>query len=247
MPVDKPPQLLPGLVHVWKLWIGGRSHQVAALNTLSKDELERAAAFVFDVHRNRYISCRAGLRALLSAYLEEPPWAIEFQYSKFGKPEILGLPDDLPLRFNVSHCDDLAVVALTLQDRVGIDLERLRQLDDFDGLADMCFSLRELDVFYSVPPREKAEAFFNCWTRKEAFVKAIGEGLSYPLKDFDVTLRPGERSELISIRGSGGQANKWSVLDLRPLEGFVGAVAVESRGADLKVVDWLGEWPPAYL
>jgi 4'-phosphopantetheinyl transferase len=137
------------------------------------------------------------------------------------------------LRRGVVH-----VWKITLQDRVGIDVERLRPVEDIDGLAAMCFSAPELEAFDGVAQDRKVEAFFNCWTRKESFVKAVGEGLSYPLKEFDVTLRPGESARLLSLEGSAGLGRSWSIVDLRPLAGWTGAVAVERSDAEVEVLGW---------
>lgn len=209
---------------------------------LSGDELARASSFVFDLHRNRYLAGRLALRTLLGRYLNVAPSDVRFGYSSFGKPELPGNS----LRFNLAHSDDLAVIALTEQDRLGVDVERLRELPDAEGVARSVFSKRELDVFHALPDSSKTEGFFNCWTRKEAFVKAVGQGLSHPLDVFDVTLRPGEEARLLELEGSTTRAGSWSLFDVSPMEGWAGAVAVERSEAEVSHAGWLGEPPPSW-
>lgn len=219
------PELSESLVQIWTVHLQGEHSRYAA--TLSEDENARAGRFYFDRDRNRYAAGRHALRHLLSGYLGIPAPQIEFRYSEYGKPWVKHLSAGLPLRFNVTHCEQWALIGLTLSHRMGVDIERVRLLDDIDGVARSCFSSRELDQFFTVPADRKAEAFFNCWTRKEAFVKACGEGLSHHLQEFDVTLVPGEPAEIQKVRGEVESAGGWSLADLRPLPGFVGAAVVE--------------------
>jgi 4'-phosphopantetheinyl transferase len=209
------------VVAVWNLWIGGTPDDETARALLSDDELARASRFVFDLHRNRYLAGRLALRELLGRYLGRAASEVRFSYSTHGKPELPGET----LRFNVAHSDDLAIIGLTEHDRLGVDVECIRELRDIDGVARTVFSQRELEAFHALPDSSKTQGFFSCWTRKEAFVKAVGDGLSQPLDVFDVTLRAGEA---------------WSLFDIAPLDGWVGAVAVENPQAVLKHAGWLG-------
>lgn len=220
------PALGRGVVAVWNVWIGGvpDDHRVRAL--LSDDELARASSFVFDLDRNRYLAGRLALRELLGRYLDRAPSDVRFAYSSYGKPEV----PETALRFNVAHSDDLAVIGLTEHDRLGVDVERIRELRDLDDVARTIFSKRELDVFHALPSFAKTQGFFAGWTRKEAFVKAVGEGLSRPLDAVEVTLRP---------EGSTARAGRWSLFDLAPREGWVGAVAVERPDAEMIHAGWL--------
>lgn len=224
-----------GVVALWSVWLGGDPDDQRVRAMLSGDELARASRFVFDLHRNRYLAGRLALRELLGRYLDRAPADVQFTYSPYGKPELPGQA----LRFNVAHSDDLAVIGLTREDRLGVDVERIRALRDVDGLARTVFSRRELDVFHALPGASKSRAFFNAWTRKEAFVKAVGDGLSHPLDDFDVTLRPGEEARLLQVEGSPARAAAWSLFDVSPMDGWVGAVAVENPAAVLRHAGWL--------
>jgi 4'-phosphopantetheinyl transferase len=245
MEESRPPAVLPavvrGVVAVWHVWIGGERDDARARAMLSDDELARASSFVSDVHRNRYLAGRLALRELLGRYLNRSPSDLRFAYSYYGKPELPGET----LRFNVAHSDDVAIIGLTEQDRVGVDVERVRDLHDLDVVADAVFSERELAVFHALPDSSKTRAFFNCWTRKEAFVKAVGDGLSHRLDAFEVTLRPGEEARLLEVEGSTDAAATWSLFDLSPMDGWVGAVAVERSEAKVNHGGWLGEPPRA--
>lgn len=207
---------------------------------LSDEELARASRFVYDLHRNRYVAGRVALRELLGRYLDLPASDVCFRYSEYGKPEV---PRET-LRFNVAHSGDLAVIGLTAHDRLGVDVERIRELRDIDGIAQSVFSERELEAFQALRGSSKTQAFFDCWTRKEAFVKAVGEGLSCALDAFDVTLRPGDEARLVELQGSTARAAAWSLFDLAPMNGWVGAVAVERPEAEVKHAGWFGD-PPA--
>jgi 4'-phosphopantetheinyl transferase len=224
------------------VWIGGEPDHERARAVLSGEELARASSFVYDLHRSRYLAGRLALRELLGRYLDRAPSDVRFAYNSYGKPE---LPGETP-RFNIAHSDDLAVIGLTEHDRLGVDVERIRELRDVDGVARTVFSTRELDTFHELGDASKIQGFFNCWTRKEAFVKAVGEGLSHPLDVFDVTLRPGEEPQLVELEGSPARAAGWSLFDVSPMDGWVGAVAVESAKAELRHAGWLRE-PPRSL
>jgi 4'-phosphopantetheinyl transferase len=228
------PRLEADCGHVWKLRLDRPKPAIdAALQLLAADERARAARFVFDVHRDRFIACRSSLRLLLGQYLDAAPAHLTFRYNDFGKPELAALPASLPLRFNVSHCDDWALIAVTLEHPLGVDIERLRQLDDLENVARNCFSAQELQALLSVPASHKAEAFFNCWTRKEALIKAWGDGFSHPLKDFDVTLLPGEPPKLLRVHGDSQAPMQWSLHAWRPLPDHIAALAVNAPAVDI--------------
>ena len=210
-----------GVVALWTVWIGGEPDLRRARAVLSGDELDRASRFVFGLHRNRYLACRLALRELLGRYLGRAASEVRFAYSAHGKPDLPGET----LRFNLAHSDDLAIIGLTEQDRLGVDVERVRELPDIDGVARSVFSKRELESFHALPNSSKTHGFFKCWTRKEAFVKAVGDGISQPLHGVAVALRAAEG---------------WSLFPVAPMDGWVGAVAVENPQAVLRHAGWLG-------
>jgi 4'-phosphopantetheinyl transferase len=203
-------------------------HVDAAMEVLSDDERERAYRFVFKLDRERFVIARGALRRLLGTRLEIPPGEIEFRYSPYGKPE---LPDGFSedeLQFNASHSEGVAVFAFARGRRIGVDIEAVRPLPDADEVAASCFSQDELAAYRRLEADGRQAGFFNCWTRKEAFVKAVGDGLSYPLGDFDVSLVPGEPARLLRVGELPGDDCGWELNDIDGLAGFAGAVVIET-------------------
>lgn len=182
------------------------------------------------------MAARIRLRRILARYLSIEPGQISFTYSEYGKPELGGEFERRGLRFNLSHANELGLLAVTLRRPVGVDLEYLR--DDLAGeaIARRVFSPAETASWLALPDALRTRAFFTCWTRKEALIKAIGEGLSIPLQSFDVTFLPGEPAALTAVRPDAQEAGHWSLLHLEPGPGYVGAAAV--CGPVEKLVFW---------
>jgi len=222
------PRLDDGSAHVWRIPLDRAEQALAtSLDVLSEDESARAARFFFEKDRRSFIHCRSTLRVLLGRYLRTAPDCLEFCYNGFGKPELAVLPPMFPLRFNVSHSSDWALIVMTREHRIGVDIEQVRQLEHIDDLARNSFSQYELDVYQQLPDEQRTQAFFHAWTRKEAFIKACGEGLSRPLSDFDVSLAPQDPVQLLRVAGDRTAARRWTLSALEPAVGYVGAVAVE--------------------
>jgi 4'-phosphopantetheinyl transferase len=209
---------------VWLSDLDRERDEPADLDLLSKDEQARAARFHFDVHRRRFVACRALVRRLVAAELATAPQDVSFQYGPFGKPSLAG---DSELKFNVSHSDRYALVGFTRRRDVGIDIERVRTLANLDHLAERVFSPAEQEEFSLVPLAARAEAFFSGWTRKEAYIKARGDGLQR-LADFDVSLAPGEPVRLRRVQAEPDEPARWSLTALTPVAGFAAAVCVEA-------------------
>jgi 4'-phosphopantetheinyl transferase len=201
----------------------------ASAATLSNAERMRASRFAFDRDRDRFVVARARLRRLLGSRLGVPPEAVELELGSHGKPALTGRFAETELRFNVSHSDDLAVYAFSSGRDVGIDVEAIRALPDADAIAARFFSRRENAAYQALDPRDRPLGFFQCWTRKEAFIKALGEGLSHPLDSFDVTLAPGEPAEFWRIDAAPGDDRGWRLESVTPAPGFVAAVVREER------------------
>ena len=182
----------------------------ASAAMLSESERQRASRFTFERDRKRFVAARATLRRLLATRLGVRPEEIELVYGKYGKPALGGRFAGSELRFNVSHCDDLAVYAFASGREVGVDVEAVRWFADADDVAARFFSQTENDAYASLDSLDKPSGFFNCWTRKEAFIKAIGDGLNHPLQSFDAR------------RISG-----WEIESFVPAPGFIAAVATE--------------------
>ena len=234
------PALGPGEVHVWRASLEPAPAFLARFHdVLSPDEREKAARFRFPVHRDRFIAGRGIQRHLLARYLGLLPAALRYRFTSHGKPALDGIAEDL--RFNVSNAEGRALFALTLGREIGVDLEEVRPMPDGEAIAKRFFSAPENEVFAAVPAGQRDLAFFTCWTRKEAYIKAVGEGLSMPLDRFDVTLRPGEPAQLLCTRGDPAEAARWTLRELDLGPGWMGALAVEGAGWTLRLFDWDAE------
>lgn len=190
---------------------------------LTVEERRRADRFLFAHDRCRYIATRATLRRLLGERLDADPTGLQLVYGKHGKPSVA----DSDLRFNVSRCRDLAVYAFSRGREIGVDVEAIRLLRDADDIVTRFFSRYENDEYGHLDPHEKPEGFFNCWTRKEAFVKAVGEGMSRSLDTFDVTLKPGTPARIVRVGEASGDACGWTLESFSPAAGFVAAVVTQ--------------------
>jgi len=192
---------------------------------LSPDEQARAARFHFERDRRRFVVCRARLREILASYLDAPATAIRFVYGEHGKPALTGPWECNEISFNLSHSEDLAVIAVARGVEVGIDVECVRPIPEARRIAERCFSIGERAALEKLPAAERPAAFYGVWTRKEACLKAIGTGLSYPLDQIDVGLANGYRASALSPFPGRRQALEWSVWSVSPAPGYVAAVA----------------------
>jgi len=198
---------------------------------LSDAERLRASRFRFDRDRQRFIVGRARLRHFLASRLDLQPEGVEFTFGPRGKPKLAGRFADANLFFNVSHSSDLAVYAFSRGRDIGVDVEAVRELRDASAIAARFFSRRENETYLALDSRDKPLGFFNCWTRKEAFIKALGDGLYYPLDRFDVSLAPGEPARILRVAEAAGDACGCVLHDINLEPGFVGAVALLERRA----------------
>lgn len=196
----------------------------ALVGLLSDTERRRASRFVSDRDRRRFIVSRARLRQLLAARLGVPAETVKLIDGAHGKPAVAAGPANPHLRFNVSHCDDLAVYAFSYGRDVGVDVEAVRAIPDADRVAAHFFSRGENDAYRALDARDKPTGFFNCWTRKEAFVKALGNGLSYPLDSFDVSLAPDQPARILRVGNTPGDQCGWGMESFSPMPGFVAAI-----------------------
>ena len=200
----------------------------ASASLLSAAERERAGRFAFGRDARRFIVGRGRLRQLLGARLGVRPESVELVYGARGKPALANSGRN-SLRFNLSHRDDLAVYALSWGCDVGIDVEAIRPLPDADAVAARFFSRPEHAAYRALEPRDRPLGFFQCWTRKEAFIKALGDGLSHPLDSFDVSLAPGAPAEFLRVEAVPGDDRGWRLASFFPAAGFVAAVVAEER------------------
>ncbi len=227
-------------VHVWRAMLNQPPSQTRHLHqNLAADEKARAARFYFEKDRKHFIIARGVLRAILGRYLNRAPECLSFCYSSYGKPALAGEPDLNAIRFNLSHSHGIALYAVTRGREVGIDLERIRSGLASAQIAGRFFSPREITMLQEIPAEMQNQAFFRCWTRKEAYIKAWGEGLSLPLDQFDVSLDPGEPGIVVGASHDPSEASRWSLRELTPAPGYAAAVAVE--GHDWRLTCW--QWP----
>jgi 4'-phosphopantetheinyl transferase len=220
------PPLEPGAVHLWSVDLD-RCPLDDCRRLLAVDECARADRFRFERDRRRFIVARALLRSLLARYLTQDPAELRFAYNAFGKPL---LSTRSGVSFNVSHSGRLALLAVAGGDTVGVDVERLRRDFDFRPIARRFFAPREVATLEALPPWERRRAFFACWTRKEAVVKAHGSGLSLPLDTFEVSLAPDAPPAVLWTGWNPAEAPRWSLRELEPAAGYLAALAVRADG-----------------
>ena len=206
-------------------------------STLAEDEKARATRFIFERHRDHFIAARGILRDLLGRYVHRAPQTIRFLFGPQGKPRLADLGTDSAVRFNLSHSHGLAMIAIGLRREVGIDIELLRP--DFAGeeIAERYFSAKEVNELRTLPAELRTEGFFLCWTRKEAYIKARGDGLHVPLDSFSVSLSPGTLPKI-----SSADESRWRIesfvpsLDSEPQ--YAAAVVAEGKDWTARYLGW---------
>jgi len=235
----KPLSLGSDEVHVWRAPLDLPPLLVESLKrTLSADEKARAEGFHFQKHRDQFIAARGILKTILGHYLNQEPSQLRFCYGPYGKPSLATASGGNLLRFNMSHSHGLALYAVTCGRELGVDLEFLCTDFAMEDIAKRFFSPREIAALRALPTNMRLDGFFNCWTRKEAYIKARGEGLTLRLDQFEVSLVPGDPPTL-NTKGDPQEASRWSLLKLDPGLGYVAALSVE--GHDFQLKCWL--WP----
>ena len=218
-----------GAIHLWQVCLEVDSCQLKALNQqLSVDEQARSTRFRNQNDRERYIVAHGSLRTILSRYLETAPARLAFQHNAYGKP-FLHPSCSEHIRFNMSRSGGLSLIAVAKEREVGVDIERIRHLNDSMQIAEQFFCPAECSFLGLLVPEERRQAFFRYWTLKEAFVKGRGQGLSIPLDQFEVCFQ-GEKPILRGASGRDGvDTGDWSLLELNPHPGYAAALAVEGR------------------
>lgn len=212
----------------------------ACAAVLSDAERQRASRFHFDRDRRRFTVARARLRGLLAARLGVRPQEVALVYGAHGKPALCGYYADLDLRFNVSHAEDVAVYAFSQGREIGVDIEFVRPIASEEDIAARFFSASEHRAYLALHPDDRSLGFFNCWTRKEAFLKALGTGLDYPLDSFDVSLAPGDPAKILRVEHMSGKCSGWTLYAFMPQPDLVGAVAVQKLAAESASMSWAG-------
>lgn len=234
------PRLGEQEVHVWRASLEQLSEGIEPFQRqLSDEEAERAKRFYFVKDRRYWTVARAVLRLLLGRYLAVDPRQVRFTNNEYGKPALLFPPEGQRLHFNLSHSGGLALYAFAYEREVGVDVEQMRGQIDYESLSTHYFSAVECASLQSVPAATREEAFFLCWSRKEAYIKARGKGLSLPLDQFDVSLVPGEPAKLLGSREEPLVTERWLLNALFPGPGYAGALVVEGSGWQMSGWEWL--------
>jgi 4'-phosphopantetheinyl transferase len=227
-------------VDVWRVPLEMLERERGMLEeSLSVEERKRASRFRHNVDRARFVAAHGALRAILGRCLGFEPRCLRFSYGRFGKPALDGPPGASQVEFNLSHSGDLALVAASFGRRLGIDLEQVDASRSGKEIAERFFSSREVAALRTLPRERQADAFFACWTRKEAYLKARGDGLSFPLDRFSVSVSPDEPASLLDCGGE--ETRRWLLKDLRPGAGWSAALAVEGGGWRLRRWRWRGD------
>jgi 4'-phosphopantetheinyl transferase len=216
-------------VHIWSILLDQAQTPTHFAKLLNDDETARAARFYFERDTRRYTVGRATLRLILSHYTGLSPTALHFTYNPYGKPALVADQNPDCVEFNLSHTGDHALCAITHGHAVGVDLEAMKPLD-YLQMAGTVFSDCEQATLQRLPVDQQAVAFFNGWTRKEAYIKAHGQGLSMPLADFDVTLAPDEPARLLATRPDPDEVGRWSLFGWAAAADRIAALAVAGQG-----------------
>lgn len=238
------PEIVPVLgcdeVHVWRAALDRPTAQIQRFrHLLAGDERERADRFHFEKDRSRFIAARGILRALLGSYLKTNASRLIFNYGEHGKPALAG--DGHAIRFNVSHSDGIALYAFARRRDVGIDVERVRYNLAVAEVAEQFFAPGEIVLIRALPPEARFQTFFRCWTRKEAYVKARGDGLSFPLDKIDFSEDLSDADPKRILRQASAEVGGWSFRELVPAPGYIGALVVEPF--PWRLACW--QWPSA--
>lgn len=232
------PELPRGEIHVWRASLSTDKTTLRSLEaTLADQERERARRFIFERDRDRHVAARGILRDLLGKYLRRAPESVEFVYGPFGKPDIASAASRPEIRFNLSHSHGLVVVAIGRKREVGIDVELIRPDFASEAIAKRYFSAKESDELSKLPAEVRTEGFFLCWTRKEAYIKAKGDGLQIPLDSFDVSLTPGRPATLSSV-----DEPRWGIESFAPSpiseRHYAAAVVAEGKDWTAHYFEW---------
>jgi len=239
---EKTPRLAEGEVHAWAADLSVHPDPSRLADLLDDGERLRAERFMFDEDRRCFIVSHAVLRIILGGYAGESPRNLVFKRNRWGKPS-LKVPNGGGLRFSMSHSGAMALYGVARGREIGVDIEEIRP--EFPGfeIARRFFSAREVESLHALAREARTAAFFCCWARKEAFVKAVGTGLHVPLDAFDVTVEPGAPAEILEARFETAAGSKWSFAQVPPLPGYAAALAVEGAGAGREAF----RFPPAWL
>jgi 4'-phosphopantetheinyl transferase len=237
--ISEIPPVVPGEVQVWRINLLRPPAEITRRqNLLTNAEKNQAAQFHSDRDQRRFIVRRSARRQLLATHLGLKPEAIRIESANFQKPAIAETQNPDRLRFNCTHSADWALIAIAREQEVGVDLEQHRPMADAGDLAGEFFSAHEIRELAELPPALKLAGFYNCWTRKEAFVKAIGLGLACPLNRFSVTLSPGRPAALLEVADDPDARTKWSLISIAANPDYSSALVVAGKPPAVNLWEW---------
>lgn len=233
-------ELLADEVYIWRIPLDeGDLQRNRAL--LSQDEVARADRFVRAIDGTRFAEGRAAMRRILAGYVGSSPQQLGFSYSSSGKPELAGRWQSSKIQFNLSHSQSIALLAVSREREVGIDVEWMNPKTSVMEISERFFSKDEVAALQAFPEEEQSLAFFQCWTRKEAFIKALGQGLAIPLDSFDVSFGGKQAALLKSVRSGLTDASRWKLYDLPIDAGYAAALAAEGDKHRLQFLRWISK------
>jgi 4'-phosphopantetheinyl transferase len=226
-------------VHIWRVDLTLQEDQLKdCRRLLSADENERADRFYSDRDRRRFIAARRAMRAILSEYLSVLPQEVAYSYAANGKPELAPCLRESGIKFNLSHSKELALIAVAQGLCLGVDIEFIDPELEIDEISSAFFSQREISTLRALPSARRRQAFFKCWTRKEAYIKALGKGLSLPLDRFDVAFGTGASAVLLQAEVFAEELSRWSMYDISISERYPAALVVEGKKHRLQQKQW---------
>ncbi len=232
-------------VHLWKAHIARSQDAVERLwQVLESDEKERAERFRFERDRNAFVVSRGLLRTLTAEYLSCGVEAIDLVQGPYGKPQLAGPVSDL--RFNVSHSGDLSVLAFASGAEIGVDVEKTTRDIPFLDIGRRFFARSEMDVMERLPSARIRDAFYACWTRKEAYIKALGLGVTHGLSNFAVSVHPDDAPSLLASDLDPAAPERWEIADFYPDRGYRGALAIQGKGRAVRLFEWRPVGFPGY-
>jgi 4'-phosphopantetheinyl transferase len=224
-------QLEKDTIDIWCVSLDVDEPRLMSLyQVLSVEERSKAERMRIDAPRKHYVAARAILRYIIAAYMHEKPESLEFQYGPNDKPALSSGFSNKGVTFNMSHSHGTALYGVALGREIGVDIEKIRQDMSIIDLAKRFFSSREFEELMSLPAEDQTLGFFNCWTRKEAYLKATGQGLKFPLDNFDVSLSPGKPAELLEHRTDPEEVSLWTIAELDLGPAYAAALTVEGKG-----------------
>ena len=235
-------ELSPDHIDVWQIPLGPPMQIERCRTLLSWEELERCKVFKSEKRLREFIICRGLLRLLIARYLDTDPSTLDIAYTKHRKPYLPAASLGVPISFNITHSHNLALIALTLERMIGVDIEYIRHNVEFRKLAKRFFSKQESRALDAYDDTFLPAAFFACWTRKEAFVKALGDGIAFGLADFSVSIDPRDRDVTLQTDGNTNGAGRWSIINLDIGSDYAAAVAAD--GESFKLRSWKSDIRP---